>query len=290
MSADTIKREENNHSEIPEITKKDLNRAWTRWWFSTEISHSFDRMQAPSFMWSLMPILRKLYKSGVELKNAYHRHLMFFNTNANWGGGTILGIISSMEEQRAHGLATDGESDIDADAIYNIKAGLMGPLAGIGDSVDTFTIMYLLISIGLPWCQSGYWAGAVLPWLLFSIYQYFMGRNFTRIGYNVGLNSADTILNGEKGKSFIEVMSAVGMWMMGTLVASYVKISTPIKWMTLQGETTLQGIFDRILPGLLPFALTMAVYYYYTKVKFNIMRAVLALTVVLGVLAAVGIL
>ena len=60
------------------------------------------------------------------------RHLMFFNTQGIWGS-VVHGIVLAMEEQRALG------APIPIEAITGIKAGLMGPFAGIGDTIDWST-------------------------------------------------------------------------------------------------------------------------------------------------------
>lgn len=273
-----------------EITKADLRKTWLRWYLSVEMSHSFSLKQGASFMWSLVPTFKKLYKTKERLSEAYTRHLQFFNTNANWGGGTILGVITSMEETKAKQEYETGHSEISDDALYNIKAGLMGALAGVGDSIDTFTIMYIFISIFLPWGQSGNWLGAFLPWLLFTIYQLVLSWGFINLGYGLGTQAASELLNSQRSKSIIDVLSVLGLWMMGVLVASYVNIETSFTWTTFQGEQSLQSLLDSILPGLLPFALTMLVYWYYTRKEFNIMKAVIWVTLLLGVLAAVGLL
>lgn len=72
-----------------QITKKDIWNLWLRFYFADEIPHTFDRYIAPCLMWSLMPILKKLYKDKKELAAAYERHLLFFNTQISWGGGII---------------------------------------------------------------------------------------------------------------------------------------------------------------------------------------------------------
>ncbi|MGG5330131.1 PTS system mannose/fructose/sorbose family transporter subunit IID [Enterococcus sp. AZ163] len=273
-----------------EITPKDIRNSWMRWYFANEIPHAFDRYTAAALMWALMPVLKKIYKDKAELNAAYQRHLLFFNSNASWGGGTITGIMVSMEEERATQIYETGETQISDEAIYNIKAGLMGAMAGIGDSIDSFTIMYILISIGLPWAQAGSVWGALFPWVAFVAYQFFMGWNFTRMGYNLGTKAASELLSGQKSKSIIDGLSIVGLWMMGVLISNYVKISSGFKWTTVQGEQSLQALFDSILPGLLPFVAAAVVYYYYTRKEFNIMKAVIGVTLILGILAAIGIL
>ena len=136
------------------ITKRDVSLAWLRFYFANEIPHSFDKYIAPSLMWALMPILKKLYKDKKDLSEAYQRHLLFFNTQISWGGGTITGIMASLEAARAQEVYMDTPVTIDDDLIYNTKAGLMGALAGIGDSIDSGTIQYIFIAIALP-CTAG---------------------------------------------------------------------------------------------------------------------------------------
>ena len=84
-----------------EITKRDVLMAWVRFYFANEIPHSFDRYIAPSLLWALIPVLKKLYKDKDELREAYKRHLLFFNTQISWGGGIITGLMLSMEKERA---------------------------------------------------------------------------------------------------------------------------------------------------------------------------------------------
>lgn len=280
----------NPELKLEEISKKDIRNAWLRWWFANEMSHSFDRFIAGALTWAMMPVLKKLYKDDEELAAAYERHLLFYNTNANWGGGTILGIMLSMEEQRATQISETGDTEITDDSIYSIKSGLMGALAGVGDSIDSFTIMYILISLGLPWAEQGNPLGAILPFVLFITYQLLMGLTFTRMGYSLGTSAASEIVTGQRAKSIVDGLSIVGMSMMGVLVANYVKISATLSWSDFAGENSLQSTLDSILPGLLPFVTVMGLYWYYTRKEFNVLKAVIFLTIILGGLAAVGIL
>ena len=88
------------------ISNWDLFKTWIRWLFFCEVAHSYERFQALAFCYALIPILKKLYpKREEEFNEALARHLEFFNTQAIWGGGTILGtgggkIQSSSEWER----------------------------------------------------------------------------------------------------------------------------------------------------------------------------------------------
>ena len=76
----------------------------------------------------MIPIIEKLYKDKPEEKAAaLQRHLEFFNTTPHMVT-LILGISTAMEEENAL------DENFDTSSINSVKAGLMGPLAGIGDS------------------------------------------------------------------------------------------------------------------------------------------------------------
>ncbi|GFN35229.1 PTS system mannose/fructose/sorbose family transporter subunit IID [Tepidimicrobium xylanilyticum] len=273
------------------ITNKDLHRSWLRWWYANEIPHTYDRMIAPSFLWGITPILRKLYKDKDDLQEAYLRHTQFYNTQAVWGGGTILGITASLEEARARALAEGKEEEaVSADVINSTKVGLMGPLAGIGDAIDSGTVQYILIAIALPWAQGGSALGALFPWVAFVILTYMYGFYFTKLGYRLGRSAASEIIGGKNIRKIIDGLSVLGLFMMGILAASYVKVSSSLQWSISGKEFVLQDILDSVLPGLLPLATVLGVYFYFSKKGLKITQALVGLSLILGVLAAIGIL
>ncbi|MFV0381515.1 MAG: PTS system mannose/fructose/sorbose family transporter subunit IID [Breznakia sp.] len=273
------------------ITNKDLLKAWFRWWWANEVPHTYDRMLAPSFLFGMMPILKKLYKDDVVRAEAYQRHLMFFNTQAVWGGGTLTGIASSLEEERAKALHEGRvEEAVDVSMINNTKVGLMGPLAGIGDAIDSGTVQYIFIAIFLPWAQSGSGLGAVGPFVLFSTVTFIYGFLFTKMGYNLGRSAAKEIMTGTRMKSIIDALGVLGLFMMGILAGQYVKVSSSLTFAINQKEFIVQEILDKILPGLLPLVTVMALYMYFDKKGLKITRGMIYLTVTLVILALTGIL
>lgn len=277
---------------MPEkITDKDLRKSWFRWWYANEIPHSFDRMVAPSFLWAMTPILKKLYKKEKDLKEAYERHLLFFNTQAIWGGGTILGITTSLEEARAKALAEGKEEDtISVDIINSTKIGLMGPLAGIGDAIDSGTVQYILLAIALPWASVGSALGAVIPWIAFVALTYTYGFYFVKLGHRLGRAAATEIVGGKGIRSIIDGLSILGIFMMGILASNYVTVNAVAVW-SVNGKTfILQQILDQILPGILPLVTVMLVYWYFSKKGLKITQVLLGLTGGLALLGILGIL
>lgn len=273
------------------ITNKDLMKAWVRWWWANEVPHTFDRMIAPSYLFALMPVLKKLYKNEEDLKEAYQRHLLFFNTQAIWGGGTLTGIGISLEESRAKAIA-EGRRDeaVSEEMINSTKVGLMGALAGIGDAIDSGTVQYIFIAIALPWATKGSAWGALFPFLAFGLATFIYGYYFTKMGYRLGRNAARELLAGEKVKTMIDALSVLGLFMMGILAGSYVKLSSSLSFTISQKKFVIQDILNSILPGIIPLAAVLAMYFYFEKKGLKITKGMVWLTVSLIVLAAIGIL
>ncbi len=277
-------------SQAPEeITKKDATWVYIRWFFANEIPHSISRLLAPSLLWALMPILRKLYKDDDALKAAYKRHLRFFNTQLTLGGGIITGVVSSMEQKKAQQEYNGEQVTMSEEMIHVTKSGLMGALAGIGDSLDSGTIQYIFLAIALPWAQSGLAWGALFPFIGFLLYQLLVGIYYARLGFTEGRESAN-ILNSKKYQNITALLSIVAMFMMGVIAAEFISLETSLAF-TLSGKSfILQNMLDSALPGLLPIALVMGIYYYYRKKGLNANKAQLWVSIILGILAIIGIL
>ena len=62
------------------LTKKDLRGVYNTWYFSTELSNSYERLQALAFCNAISKPLRKLYKDDDKYEEALKRHLQFYNS------------------------------------------------------------------------------------------------------------------------------------------------------------------------------------------------------------------
>lgn len=274
---------------VQEITQKDVTKTYLRWHFANEIPHAFDRYISPSLLYAMMPILKKLYPNEEQRKEAYKRQLLFFNTQLSWGGGVITGLMSSMESVRAKQEADKESITMTDDLMYNTKAGLMGALAGIGDAIDSGTVQYIFIAMAVPWAQQGSALGALFPFICFALYQLFIGLFFARQSFKMG-RDATTLMADSSIKKVIEFLSVLGLFMMGILAGSYIKLSSGLKF-TLSGkEFVIQELLDKIVPGILPLAAVWGIYWFYRKRGLNVMKAMLWLTGILVVLASIGIL
>ncbi|MGI6154528.1 MAG: PTS system mannose/fructose/sorbose family transporter subunit IID [Enterococcus lemanii] len=243
------------------LTKKDVTKTYLRWWWTAELSNSFERMQALAVGASFAPVLKKLYPDEEDLKAALKRHLGFFNTQAIWGS-LIHGSVLAMEEQKAAG------EEVPDEVIVDFKTGLMGPMAGIGDAIDGGTFLALFSALGASFAAEGNVIGAFFI-VLWSIINFFEGYFFFHYGYKLGRESISKVLRGGLVKSIIKGGSILGMFMMGALSASMVKLNTVVALNVGEKAISLQETLDKIAPGILPIALVFFVYWGMTAKKWT---------------------
>lgn len=242
------------------LTKSEINKAFWIYQLGCEESNSYERLQSLVYCASMIPAIKKLYAGDKEAqKAALKRHLTFFNTEGTIGA-SIQGITLAMEEEKANG------ADISDSAITSIKTGLMGPLAGIGDSVIWAALMPIIISIFIPMAKGGNPLGGILPLLIYTAITLYISYFLIHRSYSVGRSSITDLLQNGLIKEVIYEANVLGMMMMGALSASYVTITTPLKIHIPGGSTiVLQNILNSMFKGILPLTAVLLIYWYMQK-------------------------
>jgi len=241
------------------ITRGDIFSSWWRWLFFSHANYNWERYQGTGFAHAMTPIIRKLYKNPEDIKAALKRHLVFFNTEPDTGG-VIHGMVIALEEQRAM-----GNTDIDDETITNVKIGLMGPFAGLGDTLKQGIWFPVFQSIGIGIALAG--AGSLLGPLVFFIasglYTFAFGWWVYYQGYVQGQALVTNLLQTGLLDDVRTGASVLGATVLGALGAQFVTVSTGINWTVVTGagadavtETfSLQSqLFDALFPSLLPLA------------------------------------
>jgi len=228
-----------------------------------EVSNSYERMQSVAFGASMIPILKKIYNKKEDLTQALVRHLNFFNSQGTWAN-LIRGVTVAMEEEKA------SNNNIPDEAITGIKTGLMGPISGIGDTIDWGTLKTIFAAVAVTFGASGSAIGAFVPFL-FTLATLAEGYYLWKIGYTLGRESIKSILESGWLQELIVGSSILGLFMMGALSANFVKISTPVVInLSNTNGINIQEIFDSIVPGLLPLVAVFAIYYFLKNKNQNI--------------------
>ncbi|HEY6057258.1 MAG TPA: PTS system mannose/fructose/sorbose family transporter subunit IID [Candidatus Limnocylindrales bacterium] len=262
------------------VTRRDLLRSWVLWTFFSHANYNYERLQATAFAHAMTPIIRRLYHTKDETRAALQRHLVFFNTEPNVGG-VIHGAVIAMEEQRANGA-----THIDDDAINSVKTGLMGPLAGIGDTISQGTITPLLLAIGIgitgvtvtsgtPPDVSGL-SGNPLGAIVFIVLEVAAMLAIAYVAYTQGYYRGRTFVTDTLRSGVLDRMisgaTVLGNLVLGALAAQFVLVYLA-PTVSINGPSVSLGtypatpggqqlnlqtdILDKIFPGLLPLGLVL---------------------------------
>lgn len=236
------------------ITNGDLRRIFFRSML-LEANFNFETWQNTGFAFAMMPVLKKLYKTKESMAAALERHLQLFNTST-YGCTLILGLTTAMEEQNKR------DPDFNADSINSVKLGLMGPLAGVFDSLFWGTLKVIAAGVGTSLALKGNVAGMALFILLFNVPHLLLRYQLTFIGYKTGTKFLQRLSQSNVMDRLTQGAAILGLMVVGAMPATLMNIHTPVSF----GEGAgLQGILDQIVPALVPLGLTFLVYYFVKK-------------------------
>lgn len=255
------------------LTRADVFKSWVLWLCFSHANYNWERMQGIGFAHSMTPIIRKLYKTKEDISAALSRHLVFYNTQPDVGG-VINGVTIAMEEERALG------ADISDDAINAVKTGLMGPMAGIGDTIQQGIVIPISLAIGMGLALEGNFFGPVLFAILVAAFVWGAGWLIYYYGYQQGKAAVTNILQSGLLNRVITGAGVLGNFVLGALAVNFVKLSTPIKFII--GGTTfeLQSVLDSLLPNLLPLLLVLLVWWLLEKKKVAATTVMIVMIVV----------
>ena len=235
-----------------------------------------DRMQAPGFAYSILPVLKKLYGDSKEkLAQACARHSEVYN-NTFACSPFVLGITAAMEEE------AEANPEFDVTSINAIKVALMGPLSGIGDTFFWGTFRIIGSGIGISLAMQGNLFGPLLFLIVYNIPNLLVRYYGVQYGYKLGSNSIETLVSGGLMNRATTAAAVMGLTVIGGMIASMVSLNLALVADFGQGVTlNLQSIFDDICPQILPLGLTFLIYHLLKKgVKAS---AVMIGLIVLGI-------
>lgn len=259
------------------LTKKDINNAWRTWWLYAEVQSNNVVFQGLSHMLSLMDSLRKLYPDDDDYREALKRNSQFYNTEGTIGA-VVNGMTLSMEEERATG------ENVPDEVMYSMRTALMGPMAGIGDSLVWGTCKTISLSIATTFALSGNLL-AVPAALMFPLVTYFIGRWLYGLGYDLGRTAVMNMLKSGIMDKIIMACGMLGLMVMGALSAENValEIATEFTLANTADPISIQGMIDAVAPGLLPLAVIGLISLYLKKHnnKYGLLIvAIIALSIV----------
>ncbi len=250
--------------------------------FPIQGAFNYERQQNIGWIYGMIPGIREIYANDENgRKEALARHTSFYNTSPQMTS-FIQGVCLAMEEEKAHNPSISGDS------IVAVRTALIGPLAGIGDSIFWGTLRTIGLGIGVQLALQGNYLGPILFWLIHNIPHFLVKKYGLQFGYEKGMQ----MLTDAQSSGIIEEItsgaSIVGSMVIGAMVASMIGFTTSL---TLHmGDVTfnLQNTLDSFMPKLLPLGLTflclrlMKKGVSTTKVMFGLIIAAIVITILEG--------
>ena len=258
-----------------------LRLFWRQNWLMFGINYI--KMQGITFGWILQPMLKRIYGQDRHgYIEALKRNTAFFNTTPQMAP-FIMGLTLAMEEENAKAPKTFDVSSINA-----LKVGMMGPLAGIGDSFFTGTLRVIATAIALGFTQSGSLLGPVLFLLIFNVPGFLVRYYGALLGYKLGSRYIQKAMESGLLGVITRAASIMGLIMVGALSYQMIKFSTTLQLEMNSQKLVLQNILDSIMPGLLPLFLVLGCFTLIRK-KVSMVTLLIGIFVVAIVLTLLGV-
>lgn len=253
---DFIEEPDEEPSKIQKLTNRDIRNLFWRS-LALEANFNFETWQNTGFAFTIIPVLKRLYTTRQSMAAALKRHLQFFNTSP-YGSTLIFGVTAAMEEQNSE------DKDFDEESISTVKLGLMGPLAGVFDSLFWGTFKVIAAGVGTSLAIKGNMLGPLLFILIFNVPHLLLRYNLTFIGYKAGTKFLQNLAKNNVMDRLTKGASILGLMVVGAMPATLISITTPLNIGAKSG-VSVQSILDQLVPAIIPLGLTFLVYYFVKK-------------------------
>lgn len=265
------------------LSKKTLLKSFHNWYYGHLTCFSQEHMQTFGYLCAMLPLIEELYEDEDEKAKAINTYTAFFNTEPQLGT-VIVGMTAGLEEARA-----GGADDVDDETINSLRAGLMGPVAGIGDSLIVGTVIPILLGIALGMSTGGSPLGAIFYIIVWNLFAYFGMKFLYFKGYHLGGKAVDFLI-GAQGDALRESVSTLGGIVIGAVAATWVSVQTSLTLLNDAGEPylVLQDKLNEVFPGLLTAVFIIVCWFLMAKKKMSPIKVMLILVAVAFVGVVVG--
>lgn len=251
------------------LTKKDLDKSYFMFEVFAQACCSYERLQAPGFFSGIKNVIGKLYNDKDDRIEACQRHMEFYNSEFALVGPVILGLTIALEEEKAMGAELDGT------AISAIKTSLMGPLAGIGDTLRQGTLIPIIGSIAISMGQDGNLLGPIFYFVVTLALNFGISYSLYHKAYEKGRDFVGEFLGSGKMEKIMTMVTAMGAITIGALAATTVKLSSAAEITLGTNKLVIQtGILDKVATNILPFGMVLFTFYLLNK-KVSINKVLL---------------
>lgn len=240
------------------------------------------KSQANGYTMAIAPVIDELYTDPEERKNALlNYNKTYFNTNTV-AMCFILGLNYAMEKEKMLKKTCDEQT------INDVRASLMGPLAGVGDSLLFNCVRVIAAGIGMGFSAQGSLLGPIMFALIYGGFQLIARWYLLKSGYTAGTSFVDRVFSTGLLKSITRSASIMGLGVVGAMVANSVRVN--LKWTIALGgaELVMNDLVNSIFPGILSIAVVLLFMKLLNK-GVSAVKLLVGTVVVCIALAAVGI-
>ena len=266
------------------LSKKALSKSFHNWYYGHLTCFSQEHMQTFGYLCAMLPLVEELYDNEDDKAKAMNTYTAFFNTEPQLGS-VIVGITAGLEEARA-----SGQDDVDEETINGLRAGLMGPIAGIGDSLVVGTVIPILLGIAMGMSTGGSPLGAIFYIIVWNLFAYFCMKFMYFKGYELGGKAVDFLI-GAQGEALRDAITTLGGIVIGAVSATWVSVKTSLELISAEtGEAyvVLQDQLDAVFPGLLTTLFIIFCWFLMAKKQMSPIKVMLLLVVIAFVGVLVG--
>ena len=245
------------------MNKQEENKLFKEMFFSSfilENCYNYERQQALGYAVAMWPAIKRFYKTKEAQAQALVRHMEIFNTTPHLVS-FIMGVTAAIEKKASE------TKNFDYSIINNVKVGLMGPLAGIGDSFLWGTIRVIATGIALSMAQQGNILAPIVFLVLFNVPHLIIRYFGTAWGYKFGVSMISNAGDMNIMQKISKAANIVGLAVVGAMTASMVDLKTAFSFTISEQAFEIQKYLDQIFPGILALGYTMLMFYFLQKKK-----------------------
>lgn len=234
------------------LGKKELMSVFWRS-FTINASFQYERQMSQGFVYSMIPVINKLFPNKEDRAEALERHGEFFNVTP-MVAPFVMGITSAMEEENAR------EKDFDASSVNAVKASLMGPLSGIGDSVFWGTLRPLAAGIACSLALAGNAVAPILFLVIFNVFNVACRYFGLMKGYEMGTAFLTKLQKSGAMQKVFMGASIIGLLVIGAMAASMVSVNLALAIGEGESAILINDVINGIMPKMLPLLVTLLLY------------------------------
>lgn len=269
------------------LSKKALSSANHRHNWALQWCWNYERMQAAGYAYAMVPVMKELYDTTEEQCRNLERHMVFYNTHPG-ASALIMGATVALEE------AYQGEMG------DSLKVALMGPLAGIGDTIQGVLVTPTFSIIAASMAAEGNPLSVLmltLPLLILFIIRY----PLFNYGYKQGVNiisdvNSMTMLDDLQVAASVLGITVVGGFVPSILAGLQIKKEFLATYLYDENgklinstEGKIQEGLDKILPYLIPILVTFFCYWLIKVKKVTPLKTILILAAIAFLCGAFGV-